>query len=103
MLDKLREACGLTEDEKLSLTSFEDYTKATFPNIDFAADKIAVIYAQGNIEFQQGPESIGPELATTIRKAREDKNIKATEGSGRKKNQKNDEIIWQTQRTIGEC
>ena len=28
MLDKLREACGLTDDEKLSLTSFEDYTKA---------------------------------------------------------------------------
>lgn len=77
MLDKLREACGLTDDEKLSLTSFEDYTKATFPSVNFAADKIAVIYAQGNIEFQQGPESIGPELATTIRKAREDKNIKA--------------------------
>ena len=77
MLDKLREACGLTDDEKLSLTNFEDYTKATFPSVNFAADKIAVIYAQGNIEFQQGPESIGPELATTIRKAREDKNIKA--------------------------
>ena len=45
--------------------------------MNFAADKIAVIYAQGNIEFQQGPESIGPELATTIREAREDKNIKA--------------------------
>ena len=45
--------------------------------MNFAADKIAVIYAQGNIEFQQGPESIGPELTTTIRKAREDKNIKA--------------------------
>ena len=77
MLDKLREACGLTENEKLSLTSFEDYTKVTFPTVNFAAEKIAVIYAQGNIEFQQGPESIGPELATTIRKAREDKNIKA--------------------------
>ena len=77
MLYKLREACGLTENEKLSLTSFEDYTKVTFPTVNFAAEKIAVIYAQGNIEFQQGPESIGPELATTIRKAREDKNIKA--------------------------
>ena len=77
MLDKLREACGLIENEKLSLTSFEDYTKVTFPTVNFAAEKIAVIYAQGNIEFQQGPESIGPELATTIRKAREDKNIKA--------------------------
>lgn len=77
MLYKLREACGLTENEKLSLTSFEDYTKVTFPTVHFAAEKIAVIYAQGNIEFQQGPESIGPELATTIRKAREDKNIKA--------------------------
>ena len=62
MLDKLREACGLTENEKLSLTSFEDYTKVTFPTVNFAAEKIAVIYAQGNIEFQQGPESIGPEL-----------------------------------------
>ena len=38
MLDKLREACGLTDDEKLSLTSFEDYTKATFPSVNFAAD-----------------------------------------------------------------
>lgn len=77
MLDKLHEACGLTEEEQLSLINLENYTKVTFPTVNFAADKIAVIYAQGNIEFQQGPGSIGPELATTIRKAREDKNIKA--------------------------
>lgn len=77
MLRKLREACGLTDEEKLSMTPLESYVNASFPTINFPKDKIAVIYAQGNIEFQQGPASIGPELATTIRKAREDKNIKA--------------------------
>lgn len=77
MLRKLREACGLTDEEKLAMTSLENYVNASFPAKNFPTDKIAVIYAQGNIEFQQGPTSIGPELATTIRKAREDKNVKA--------------------------
>lgn len=51
-------------------------TRHSRPSI-LASDKIAVIYAQGEIGFQQSPTTIGPELAQTIRKAREDKNIKA--------------------------
>ena len=76
MLTQLQEACGLSENDKLSLTSLEEYIK-TPSRLNFATDEIAIIYAQGNIGFQQDAENIGPELAATIRKARQDDNIKA--------------------------
>lgn len=77
MLNKLNKACGLSEDAILSTTTLNEYQRAIFPIKSISTDKIAIIYAQGNIEFEQGPNTIGPELAQTIRKAREDKNIKA--------------------------
>ncbi|MDR2413384.1 MAG: signal peptide peptidase SppA [Odoribacteraceae bacterium] len=73
MLEKLKRAAG--SDEKLSLVAFDDYEKAATPNL--AKEKIAVIYALGEIGMKQGTFSIGPALATTIREAREDPDVKA--------------------------
>ncbi|WP_099290617.1 signal peptide peptidase SppA [Butyricimonas sp. Marseille-P3923] len=77
MLRKLNAACGIPDSTQLSMITLDKYQRAVLPTINLAKDKIAVIYAQGDIGFQQSATSIGPELAQTIRKAREDKNIKA--------------------------
>lgn len=77
MLKKLNAACGISDSTQLSMVTLEQYQKAVTPTINLATDKIAVIYAQGDIGFEQSAASIGPELAQTIRKAREDKNVKA--------------------------
>ncbi len=78
MIAFLKEKCGLKADEKLRLAAYNDYRKAVVPGkTEVAKDKIAVIYASGQIGFAQSESSIGPELAESIRKAREDKNIKA--------------------------
>lgn len=77
MLGKLNAACGISDSTQLSMISLDKYQSAALPTLNLASDKIAVIYAQGEIGFQQSPTTIGPELAQTIRKAREDKNIKA--------------------------
>jgi signal peptide peptidase sppA, 67K type len=77
MLGKLNAACGISDSTQLSMIGLDKYQNAALPTLNLASDKIAVIYAQGEIGFQQSPTTIGPELAQTIRKAREDKNIKA--------------------------
>lgn len=76
MLTRLRSACQLKTGEKLKLVSLENYARGTTPQLP-VGDKIAVIYAEGNIGMQQGNGFIGPELAKTIREAREDNDIKA--------------------------
>ena len=77
MLGKLNAACGISDSTQLSMITLEKYQGAAHLPLNLATDKVAVIYAQGEIGFQQSPTAIGPELAQTIRKAREDKNIKA--------------------------
>ena len=63
----------------MNFISLNDYKKAAVPNIksEIIKDKIAVIYASGEIGISQTATTIGPELAQTVRKARKDKNIKA--------------------------
>ena len=79
MLDMLKEKCGIKPEDKLNFVSLNDYKKAVVPNIksEIIKDKIAVIYASGEIGISQTATTIGPELAQTVRKARKDKNIKA--------------------------
>ncbi len=79
MLVLLKEKCGIGAQEKLNLIALTDYQNASVADktIEINKDKIAVIYAEGEIGMQQTPKTIGPELAQTIRKVREDKNIKA--------------------------
>ncbi|MDE5612196.1 MAG: signal peptide peptidase SppA [Odoribacter sp.] len=77
MLDILKEKCGLLPSQKLNQVALTDYQHVSLPFQGFTKDKIAVIYAQGEIGMEQSADAIGPELAKTIRKAREDKNVKA--------------------------
>lgn len=79
MIDILKEKCGVEHEDKLNSITLTDYQN--LPEInqqqDFSDNKIAVIYAQGEIGLEQSNSSIGPELANTIREARKNKNIKA--------------------------
>ncbi len=78
MLALLREKCGIDQAAKLNFVSIADYQKVPLTGEKaFSKDKIAVIYAQGEIGIEQAANSIGPELAASIRKARENKNVKA--------------------------
>lgn len=77
MLEKLKQACGLNSTKKIEFATLSEYAKGTILPFNLSPAKIAVIYAQGNIGMQQGTESIGPELADTIRQAREDEAVKA--------------------------
>ena len=74
MLKKLSDT---QESDDLEFVSINEYNKAPKTNFTFYKDKIAVIYATGEIGFEQSNSSIGPELANTIRKARKDSTIKA--------------------------
>lgn len=78
MLTVLKNKVGIKKDAKLNLIDIADYQKVPAPGKpEISKDKIAVIYAQGEIGMEQSNTAIGPQLAQTIRKAREDKNIKA--------------------------
>lgn len=78
MLGLLKEKCGLGTNDKLNLVSLKEYKKTVLPGkTGIRKDKIAVVYASGMIGMEQTAATIGPELAQTIRKVREDKNIKA--------------------------
>jgi protease IV len=79
ILAKLREKTSLESDAKIESVSMEKYTNAVVGEASRSRDKIAVIYAVGDISGGDGSEtSIGSEaLSKTIRKAREDEKIKA--------------------------
>lgn len=77
MLAILKEKCNLDNSQKLNQILLTDYQNAANVAEEPAKDKIAVIYAQGEIGMEQSASAIGPELAKTIRKARLDNNIKA--------------------------
>lgn len=76
MLAFLKEKMGIGGKEKLNGISLGDYQK-TPQAAAINKDKIAVIYAQGEIGLEQSNTAIGPELAKTIRKVREDDKVKA--------------------------
>lgn len=77
VLSLLKDRCGIKETGKLNFVKLSDYRKASSSPTKFVKDKIAIVYASGMIGFEQTEKSIGPELAETIRKAREDQTIKA--------------------------
>lgn len=79
ILAKLREKTGVTEKDKIEEVTLAKYTNAKVGEPSKSRNKIAVIYAVGSIESGDGSETtIGSEeLSKTIRKAREDDNIKA--------------------------
>lgn len=79
MLALLKQACGIEPEQKLHQIQLTDYQKivSSLEKQSYSPDKIAVVYAQGEIGLEQTAKSIGPDLAKSIRKARLDKNTKA--------------------------
>lgn len=76
MLNILKERCELSQTEQLNLVTLKDYQTLVTP-ITYSDNNIAVVYAQGEIGATQKSDAIGPELAVSIRKARQDSTIKA--------------------------
>ena len=79
MLNILKKKCMLKKSEKLSRVTLADYQQVVqYPAYPKGGQsEIAVVYASGEIGMQQTGQTIGPELAGTIRKIREDERIKA--------------------------
>ncbi|MGB4204116.1 MAG: signal peptide peptidase SppA [Bacteroidales bacterium] len=81
LFKELKERIGIEEDTELKLMEIGKYMNAPALRDGKARsrNKIAVVYAQGNIISGKGDETtIGSEsISATIRKAREDKNVKA--------------------------
>ena len=76
----LRERIGIEEDESLNYIDFEDYVKvASKKTLKKGADKIAVIYAQGEILYGEGGKDfIGQGVINkALKKARDNENVKA--------------------------
>lgn len=77
---KLKNALALQNDDELNIVDLDDYTKiANKKRIHKGDDKIAVIFAQGEILYGEGSqEVIGQGIITkALIKARDDENVKA--------------------------
>jgi len=79
ILHRLTKLSGVASEKKLAFVTLNQYNKAPKTSKDFPKDKIAVIYASGEINMGEGSnESIGCDgLSKTIREARSDTSIKA--------------------------
>ncbi len=79
LLEIIKEKTGRTEKDKIETVSIAKYSSVKEVNPSRGRDKIAVIYAIGEISGGNGSETaIGSEaLSKTIRKAREDDKVKA--------------------------
>ncbi|MDR0368735.1 MAG: signal peptide peptidase SppA, partial [Bacteroidales bacterium] len=76
-LDTVRFALELDSAQDIRFVSLKEYKK-TIPQVKVQQEKIAIIYAEGNIIDGKGDsKSIGWSTAEEIAKARKDKNIKA--------------------------
>jgi len=79
LIDKLKALTSTPEKEDLKTVTLAKYFKVPAKKTKFSKDKIAVIYAQGEIGMGEGDdEAIGSDgLSRAIRKARRDSSIKA--------------------------
>ena len=78
--NSLRKALGVLDSEDLNIISLDDYViRSNTKNKKSGSDKIAVIFAQGEILYGEGgPDVIGQGIMTkAIRKAKEDDKVKA--------------------------
>ncbi len=77
----LKWALGVPSDKKLETITIQDYAQYTYPKLKAKSseNKIAVIYAEGDIVYGEGNENNVGHLTTNkaIKKAREDDRIKA--------------------------
>jgi protease IV len=82
VMDIFREKLDIDADKKVNLISYSKYNRAPLPKSMIptrSRDKIAVVYAQGNIIMGEGSErSIGGDrIAKALRDARLDSSVKA--------------------------
>lgn len=80
VLDDLRKIIGDEKAKEIPVVSATSYSKTTIKGVNkpFSRDKIAVIYASGDIGVSFGGEVIiGDEIGREIRKARRDSSYKA--------------------------
>ena len=79
VLDELKDRCKLDKKKNLETVSVEDYANSTKEDDEGSENKIAVIYANGEINGGEGDEnSIGSEaISRSLRKARLDEDVKA--------------------------
>ena len=79
VIDLLKSKIGLDKSKKLKTVKLKDYAKTANQHVDFKVkDKIAIVFAEGNIVDGKGEEgSIGGEkYAKVLRKIRNDEHIK---------------------------
>jgi len=81
VMDEMKSKCGLGADKKLELVKLRDYN-TSFNRADgsSAKEKIAIVYADGTIidgEGEGGSYLGSKSFAESMRKVREDENIKA--------------------------
>lgn len=69
--------CGVDEAKDLKITSLSDYASAKVKDNVRAKDKIAVIYANGEIVMGDKTGNIGDNFAREIAKVRRDSSVKA--------------------------
>ncbi|MFH1296227.1 MAG: signal peptide peptidase SppA [Bacteroidota bacterium] len=76
---RFRQMLEIDSAKKISFVSLDSYMKVAGKHTSTAKEKIAVVYASGEVVDGEGTEeSIGGErISRTIRKAREDKRVKA--------------------------
>ena len=79
VLDELKTRVAVKENKDLKFMKLGKYTKAAEKEKKSSSDKIAIIYASGNIVSGEGDEgTIGSDdISKAIRKARLDENVKA--------------------------
>ncbi len=79
VLQKLREELDLSEKQKITFISMKKYLKTPALNPSKAKDKIAIIFADGEIRSGKSTEGVvGSEtIVKALRQAREDDNVKA--------------------------
>lgn len=79
VLNKLREELDLEESQKIKFITMKKYLKTPSLNRSTAKDKIAIIFADGEIRSGKNSDGVvGSEsIVKALRKAREDDNVKA--------------------------
>jgi protease IV len=78
-LDELRSRLHIGKRDKVELVSLDKYNEVPSKNFTISDDKIAVVYAQGDIVDGKGEngEIGGDHFAQTFRELRDDNNVKA--------------------------
>jgi protease-4 len=79
LLDELKGRLGVNKKDKLNSVDLSDYSKSDEPPTEVSGNRIAIVYASGDIAGGEGDDnSIGSEtISNALRKARTDSKVKA--------------------------